>query len=290
MVYYVIMDNLDGKQARRTGSSSPLGQLCDHGLDATTILPYTSIVVAMITVRDDPHQRLLTFAFQVAGHLGGFLAHWQEHYTGEFPTGFGWIGVVEASLSFAGLGFLFGSFDTVALQNLMATRVSGLGFELQLQHLATAFFVVAGFALCLSSLCVVASSAVKTRQLGAAVSDLAPILILLTSSFMWSDECHVSVGITLKLLVASLSLLYTLPMTIASMARRDFPKRQPTLLLYLALVVMSRLLPVRQVAWIVRVAAVYIIGGLSIWIYVVSRQITTHLGINMFTITPKTAA
>jgi len=165
-----------------------------------------------------------------------------------------------------------------------------LGFELQLQHLATAFFVVAGFALCLSSLCVVASSAVKTRQLGAAVSDLAPILILLTSSFMWSDECHVSVGITLKLLVASLSLLYTLPMTIASMARRDFPKRQPTLLLYLALVVMSRLLPVRQVAWIVRVAAVYIIGGLSIWIYVVSRQITTHLGINMFTITPKTAA
>merc|ERR1712012_16503 len=78
-------------------------------------------------------------------------------------------------------------------------------------------------------------------------------------------------------------------MTIASMARRDFPKRQPTLLLYLALVVMSRLLPVRQVAWIVRVAAVCIIGGLSIWIYVVSRQITTHLGINMFTITPKTA-
>jgi len=100
----------------------------------------------------------------------------------------------------------------------MATRVSGLGFELQLQHLATAFFVVAGFALCLSSLCVVASSAVKTRQLGEAVSDLAPILILLTSSFMWSDECHVSVGITLKLLVASLSLLSRLPKATANTA------------------------------------------------------------------------
>lgn len=27
------LDAIDGKQARRTGSSSPLGQLFDHGLD-----------------------------------------------------------------------------------------------------------------------------------------------------------------------------------------------------------------------------------------------------------------
>jgi phosphatidylglycerophosphate synthase len=28
---YSVMDNMDGKQARRTGSSSPLGLLFDHG-------------------------------------------------------------------------------------------------------------------------------------------------------------------------------------------------------------------------------------------------------------------
>jgi phosphatidylglycerophosphate synthase len=28
------LDAIDGKQARRTGSSSPLGQLFDHGCDA----------------------------------------------------------------------------------------------------------------------------------------------------------------------------------------------------------------------------------------------------------------
>jgi len=28
------MDAVDGKQARRTGTSSPLGQLFDHGCDA----------------------------------------------------------------------------------------------------------------------------------------------------------------------------------------------------------------------------------------------------------------
>ena len=31
---YQTLDAIDGKQARRTGSSSPLGQLFDHGCDA----------------------------------------------------------------------------------------------------------------------------------------------------------------------------------------------------------------------------------------------------------------
>ena len=30
---YMVFDNTDGKQARRTGSSSPLGMLFDHGLE-----------------------------------------------------------------------------------------------------------------------------------------------------------------------------------------------------------------------------------------------------------------
>lgn len=34
---YQTMDAVDGKQARRTGTSSPLGQLFDHGCDAVTL-------------------------------------------------------------------------------------------------------------------------------------------------------------------------------------------------------------------------------------------------------------
>jgi phosphatidylglycerophosphate synthase len=37
VIAYVNLDSLDGKQARRTGSSSPLGQLFDHGCDALTV-------------------------------------------------------------------------------------------------------------------------------------------------------------------------------------------------------------------------------------------------------------
>lgn len=31
---YMLCDNTDGKQARNTGSSSPLGMLMDHGIDS----------------------------------------------------------------------------------------------------------------------------------------------------------------------------------------------------------------------------------------------------------------
>jgi ethanolaminephosphotransferase len=34
MFFYQTMDNMDGKQARRTNSSSPLGEIFDHGCDA----------------------------------------------------------------------------------------------------------------------------------------------------------------------------------------------------------------------------------------------------------------
>lgn len=34
IIIYQNLDNLDGKQARKTKSSSPLGMLFDHGTDA----------------------------------------------------------------------------------------------------------------------------------------------------------------------------------------------------------------------------------------------------------------
>jgi ethanolaminephosphotransferase len=37
VVLYTWLDCIDGKQARRTGTSSPLGQLFDHGCDALSV-------------------------------------------------------------------------------------------------------------------------------------------------------------------------------------------------------------------------------------------------------------
>jgi hypothetical protein len=44
---YSVMDNMDGKQARRTGSSSPLGLLFDHGQRVWRV-PWVSFHVLMV--------------------------------------------------------------------------------------------------------------------------------------------------------------------------------------------------------------------------------------------------
>lgn len=47
---YMICDNTDGKQARRTGSSSPLGMLIDHGMDSITAVINTMIIIQLVQI------------------------------------------------------------------------------------------------------------------------------------------------------------------------------------------------------------------------------------------------
>jgi ethanolaminephosphotransferase len=81
---YQTLDNMDGKQARKTGSSSPLGMLFDHGIDAINscllVLPLTSamgtglnmyVVAAMLIV-------LLPF----------YTTTWEEFYREEMVLGY----------------------------------------------------------------------------------------------------------------------------------------------------------------------------------------------------------
>lgn len=45
------MDNVDGKQARRTGTSSPLGELFEYVLFLTLILEASLTSIAMALIR-----------------------------------------------------------------------------------------------------------------------------------------------------------------------------------------------------------------------------------------------
>jgi phosphatidylglycerophosphate synthase len=45
---YRILDEMDGKQARRTGNSSPLGLLFDHGCDAFTAALFCMMFIKTI--------------------------------------------------------------------------------------------------------------------------------------------------------------------------------------------------------------------------------------------------
>jgi choline/ethanolamine phosphotransferase len=86
---YQILDNVDGKQARATGTSSPLGQLFDHGCDGLT---FGFIIIAeTLTLRAEMHEvAVLLFCSQFVF----FLAHWQERQIHVLNT----LGVAEFQL------------------------------------------------------------------------------------------------------------------------------------------------------------------------------------------------
>lgn len=83
MLIYQTLDNMDGKQARKTGSSSPLGLLFDHGCDAVNLILGSANWMAAMGLdpapeRDLVHAFLLVFCPMIAF----YFSTWEQYYTG----------------------------------------------------------------------------------------------------------------------------------------------------------------------------------------------------------------
>lgn len=81
---YSTFDNVDGKQARRTGTSSPLGELFDHGCDAincsfAAILQSTAVGLG--------HSKAAVMLYGIA-MLGFYLSTAEEYHTGVLYLGY----------------------------------------------------------------------------------------------------------------------------------------------------------------------------------------------------------
>eukprot|EP00980_Cylindrotheca_fusiformis_P027949 scaffold22574_cov125-Cylindrotheca_fusiformis.AAC.2 len=82
LLAYQTLDNMDGKQARKTGSSSPLGLLFDHGCDAVnSIFGSANWIIAMgLSLHDDPMMAMVLVMVPFALF---YVATWEEYYVGE---------------------------------------------------------------------------------------------------------------------------------------------------------------------------------------------------------------
>ncbi|TMW66493.1 hypothetical protein Poli38472_004258 [Pythium oligandrum] len=102
LFFYQTMDALDGKQARRTGASSPLGQLFDHGCDAfCTII---NVLSAAATVQLG--SEVLTYVAISSVSITFYMAQWEEYHTGVMSCGNGWYGVTEGQLTLVAVHLL----------------------------------------------------------------------------------------------------------------------------------------------------------------------------------------
>ena len=102
---YQSLDAIDGKQARRTNSSSPLGELFDHGCDAVSTVFVTVAFSTCIRLGDMPW---LLFLANFLAFFTFYTAHWQTYVTGTLT--FGKVDVTEAQLTIYTIYFLTGLF------------------------------------------------------------------------------------------------------------------------------------------------------------------------------------
>ncbi len=78
---YQTMDGCDGKQARRTNTCNPLGELFDHGCDAIITVLYAIAAACTAGLVEYPYL-LLTLVFTLT--LCCYVYHWQVYVCGIF--------------------------------------------------------------------------------------------------------------------------------------------------------------------------------------------------------------
>lgn len=104
LALYYTLDCMDGKQARRTQSSSPMGQLFDHGLDCVGNLSTMSLMQGLLGV---PASRPF-LVVQGTMQMGFFQAQLEEYYTGTLTHATGDFGITEVLYGLATLSILKG--------------------------------------------------------------------------------------------------------------------------------------------------------------------------------------
>jgi len=95
LFFYQSLDAIDGKQARRTNSQSPLGELFDHGCDSVSAVFVTIACCCAVQLGVYPW---LMFWACMFSYFAFYCAHWQTYVSGKLK--FGKLDCTEAQFSF----------------------------------------------------------------------------------------------------------------------------------------------------------------------------------------------
>jgi len=76
------LDGVDGKQARRTNSSGPIGELMDHGLDSWTALFVPFSIYSMFGRGENSYETYRVLFIFWAIFFTFYFSHWEKYNTG----------------------------------------------------------------------------------------------------------------------------------------------------------------------------------------------------------------
>lgn len=112
---YMTLDWIDGKQARRTGTSSPLGELFDHVCDASSLCLFTTSIGSIMMAGP-----VYTLIILLVALIPFYLAHWEEYYCGELILGV-FDNPTEAEVLFMTIGIISAAAKPTVWQTVMFT-------------------------------------------------------------------------------------------------------------------------------------------------------------------------
>eukprot|EP00536_Pseudo-nitzschia_multiseries_P016502 jgi/Psemu1/221508/e_gw1.1135.9.1 len=302
-IAYYTFDCMDGKQARRTGQSSPLGQLFDHGFDCICNLAHVSTQAGYLLIGGSRW----FFAFQGSLFYAFFMAQWEEYYTGELPHAMGNFGVTEVNYGM-GLFAIWNSlidrekFWTTFLKDFLpASLLESLPvpefiLNMQLRHIGMSGWLATTVVLVLGSFYrVLSHDYVKSNKLQfSAISKLATPLLIAIAPF-WLPH-HVLenetryISVCMGLLISFL----TKKMICFSMAKQSYAAIQMEAVPYWGVIWLIRSDHHNEQIFTDQVAKV-LLGGLCFynayrllsWASSAIDQICRRLDINCFSIKHK---
>ncbi|XP_015925446.1 choline/ethanolaminephosphotransferase 1 isoform X2 [Parasteatoda tepidariorum] len=284
---YQLLDACDGKQARRTGTSSPLGELFDHGCDSLSTV-FVSLGVC-VAVQLGSYPSWMFFQSFTAITLF-YIAHWQTYVTGTLR--FGRFDVTEAQYTVMLIHIISAIFGP----HIWSIHIPSLYIEIKLIPVFVGF-IAATFAFYSNFMRIFTGGAGKNGSSVAGTSILSPFIplalvvvpafVIYQKSITRVYEHHPCLYILAFGVVAS---KVTNKLVIAHMTKSEIEKLDSILvgpgMLFLNQY-FNTFIDEYIVLWI---CLAYSVANFLHYSSIVCMQICSHLHIQLFTIVPQTGS
>ncbi|KAI9923200.1 hypothetical protein PsorP6_002277 [Peronosclerospora sorghi] len=279
LLLYQILDVADGKQARKTGNSSPLGLLFDHGCDALNVV-VSACTFASTLMLGPTYWSLLIF---LAPAMVFFMATWEEYYTGTLA-----LPIINGPNE--GVFIMYTIYITTAFVGPTVWSQPNILFpKLNNNHVFVLFTIVSATVQCFcSAVIAIRSMERKAKDGAAAMIGIMPFIALILLSALWVFWSPSDVFTDHpRLLIWTVGLLFAkmvMHMMLSHMCEEPYWLLRKTFLIQL---VLSFLLVAGVVPWGHESSVVQLFFAISLtaylhMIYFLSTELATILDIRIF--------
>ncbi|CAH0479357.1 unnamed protein product [Peronospora belbahrii] len=279
LLFYQILDVADGKQARKTGNSSPLGLLFDHGCDALNVV-VSACTFASTIMLGPTYWSLLIF---LAPAMVFFMATWEEYYTGTLA-----LPIINGPNE--GVLIMYSIYIATAIVGpTMWTQPNIFFPQLNNNHVFVLFTITSAIVqCCFSAVVAIRSMERKAKDGAAALLGITPFITLVLMSALWVLWSPSDVFTDHpRLLIWTVGFVFAkmvMHMMLSHMCEEPYWLLRKTFLIQL---IVSFLLLVGVVHWGHESSVVQLFFTISLlayvhMIYFLSTELATILGIRIF--------